>query len=701
VPQLSRIDTPTVAVVGADGRLLVPTRPAEGHDTTDLVVDDLETVAHYRRVLALDNPGSALRGRVDLTLLRRAGDGSWIEAKAETAGGDVVFEEGEQIGMRIANRSDRSVYPAVLDLGLAYKVGQAGPYFGKEELKPGASVEVLDITLGIPPTFPFGRDADTTEGGIEVVKLFAPTAPSDYTGLLQPGITRDMLPQAAAEDWTTVTRPFRLRKPTSGETLAAGGGSIEAGGVQLATSGVQGKAVSLGAGGGRTDAAGRPWPELEAVLGEQTLDVQTAIALADVQPAAGTRGVEATPPALALRPPAPAPGEGQMILNRDASGITTWHFAPASRGLDDERREYRIERNVVVAGEPGDDDTRGIGALVAKKLLKVLVFPLIEPAIGEVADFFAGKWEAKKRPYGLRYSTPDDFRQPGGAPVQPSDWEKLSGKRSLLLVHGTFSRSHSGFGELPRETFEDLYRRYEGRVIALEHPTLSETPRQNVEWLFEQIGADTDLELDIVCHSRGGLVSRTLAERQSELSLGSRTLRVRRVIFVATPNAGTALADGKHLGDLLDRYTNLLSFVPDNGVTDVLEGIVTVAKMLAVGAMKGLDGLQAMVPDGTFQKWLNAGPAPQGTTYCALAADYEPSAPALKSFLTDGVMDTIFRALGNDLVVPTDGVFAKNGAGLFPIESRHVFAKEEGVVHTKFFANRTTQEKLLTWLQQQ
>src|SRR4029079_7160899 len=142
--------------------------------------------------------------------------------------------------------------------------------------------------------------------------------------------------------------------------------------------------------------------------------------------------------------------------------------------------------------------------------------------------------------------------------------------------------------------------------------------------------------------------------------------------------------------DLIDRYTNLLSLVPDIGVSDVLDGIVTVAKMLAVGAMKGLDGLQWMVPDGKFQKWLNAGPAPQGTTYCALAADYEPTAPALKSFVSDGVMDTIFKKLGNELVVPTDGVYEKNGAGLFPIASRHVFAKDDDVTHTKFFANRTT-----------
>ena len=42
------------------------------------------------------------------------------------------------------------------------------------------------------------------------------------------------------------------------------------------------------------------------------------------------------------------------------------------------------------------------------------------------------------------------------------------------------------------------------------------------------------------------------------------------MVQVAAPNAGTVLADRKHLSDLLDRVTNLAQFVPDNGVTDTL-----------------------------------------------------------------------------------------------------------------------------------
>jgi pimeloyl-ACP methyl ester carboxylesterase len=465
--------------------------------------------------------------------------------------------------------------------------------------------------------------------------------------------------------------------------------------VQLSGVGVDAKAEVLKPGeGGGTQAFDPDTGDLAGLLGDESVEIQSTVELKDVAPEEGARSAET--PSIELRAPSPGEEMGQMLLVKDEAGVLTWHFAQPTRGLGDERT-YVIDRRVFVAPQP--DGTRGLGSAVASKLLNVVVFPLIDPVAGKVADYFAGSWEAKKRPYRLRWSTPDDFTTPGGTDVQPADWDRLHKQRALLLVHGTFSRSHSGFGRLPRETFEELHRHYEGRVVALDHFTLSHTPRENVEWLLAQIPDGRELELDIVCHSRGGLVARTLAERQSELSLGSRRLSVGRVVFVASPNAGTTLADADHLGDLIDLYTNLLNFIPDNGVTDILPCIVTVVKMIAVGAVKGLDGLTAMAPGGDFLLTLNAGAAPEGVSYRALAADSEPGNAGFAAFARDALMDRIFKA-GNDLVVPTDGVFAENGAGLFPIADTecHVFKTGDGVSHTTFFSNRATQEKLKEWL---
>jgi hypothetical protein len=207
---------------------------------------------------------------------------------------------------------------------------------------------------------------------------------------------------------------------------------------------------------------------------------------------------------------------------------------------------------------------------------------------------------------------------------------------------------------------------------------------------------DAKLDIDIVCHSRGGLVSRVLNEKQSELSLGSRSIHVGRIVFVGSPNAGTLLADGKHMGDFIDTYTNLLNFIPDAGVSDVITGIVTVAKSLAVGAVGGLKGLQSMRPEGDFNKWMNGGDRASDTRYFALTSDYTPSAAGLVS-VKNRLMDLIFKG-PNDLVVPTDGVFADNGSGFFPIEDKFVFRGTDSLAHTEFFGSRAARDRILGWL---
>jgi hypothetical protein len=102
---------------------------------------------------------------------------------------------------------------------------------------------------------------------------------------------------------------------------------------------------------------------------------------------------------------------------------------------------------------------------------------------------------------------------------------------------------------LPRDFVATLVERYEGRVLALDHPTLSVTPTENVQWLAKMIDglpAGRPLDLDVVAHSRRGLVGRVMCERPSDAGLDPRRLHLRTLVMVATPNAGTPLADRKH-----------------------------------------------------------------------------------------------------------------------------------------------------------
>ena len=484
------------------------------------------------------------------------------------------------------------------------------------------------------------------------------------------------------------------------------GNTVQVGRSLLRTPGLAGTAEALDPlAGSQLRDGEQATAEFEQALANEGVQPQETIEITGAQElptgAGPTRSTRLDEAAVELEVPHPGDAFGQAVIAVDETGVITWNIpVDAADRLDTTRGgdtlTYVLRRHV--APPPEDGATRGLIGAVGKKLLKVVVFPLVDPLIGAVAEHFAGRWEEAKRPYRVRSFTPDDYTAAEGAPIGADRWRELAGPdRTLLLIHGTFSRAHAAFGGMPAGLVHELHRRYDGRVVAFDHFTLSEDPRDNVEWLMRSLPDDADLTFDVLCHSRGGLVARVLGEKLGEVSAGARSVALDRVVFVAAPNAGTVLADAGRVGDLVDRYTTVLNLFPDNGVTEALEAVITVVKQLAVGAVGGLEGIQSMRPRGPFLEWLNDGPR-GAATYHALGADYEPTAPGLLSFVRDGVMDRIFGAAANDLVVPTAGVHAENGSGFFPIAEPYEFATAAGVNHSGFFRNQTAQERILEWL---
>ena len=151
------------------------------------------------------------------------------------------------------------------------------------------------------------------------------------------------------------------------------------------------------------------------------------------------------------------------------------------------------------------------------------------------------------------------------------------------------------------------------------------------------------------------------------------------------------------MSHLIDRYTTWAAWLPTPGIVDVFEGLLSVVKQFAVGVFEGLAGLKSMDPGGEYLKALNTGRAAPATRYFALAANYDPIDPNLRSFAHNMFMDEIFQR-DNDLVVPTASVWDSNGAGLFPIQDRHIFAKTDGVDHGGYFSSTIGQERILSWL---
>ena len=400
------------------------------------------------------------------------------------------------------------------------------------------------------------------------------------------------------------------------------------------------------------------------------------------------------------------PGEsfGQAILYEAEDGTISWHFSQETTAAGVTRGgamlTYRIPREVVVSDpdevEPGGQ--RGVLGAVGKKILKVLVFRIIDEASQYVGDKLARRYEAQHRQHRLRSFTPDDFAGPGTGALSTAALARMAEGRALLFVHGTASTSHGGFGRIPPDVFTELYQRYDGRVLAFDHPTVSVSPTENVAWLAGQLDGlgDRRLTVDIVSHSRGGLVSRLLTEHPD--LVGGR-IDVGRLVMVATPNAGTELAHAERIGQLLNRMTSLLQLVPSNGVTDALDIILAVVKQVAVGAFKGLDGIMAMNPDGEFLTDVLNRPSTATAQYFAAAANFEPpqGSPLLR-VARDGVTDVVFGSTQNDLVVPKDGVYTVPGASSFPITERLVFEAPDGVDHSSYWTRPAFGEKLLGWL---
>ncbi|MEZ2296408.1 esterase/lipase family protein [Variovorax sp. RCC_210] len=415
---------------------------------------------------------------------------------------------------------------------------------------------------------------------------------------------------------------------------------------------------------------------------------------------------------------------GQLVLSVDDAGALHWHLpepatptatapssgspsapsAPVSRGGGGGVKRFRIPAQVApppaLASDSGTQ--RSVLGLVGRKLLKVLVYPLTDPVLGAVGEHFVGRWEDKNRPYAVRSFTPQDYQ---GAPAvrhTPDTLAALAAQGpALLFVHGTFSTSSAGFGALPSPTLDALHQRYGGRVFAFDHPSVSVDPEANVRWLLGQLPPG-GIDLDIVCHSRGGLVSRVLAETPPAPGMDTARARVRRLVFGAAPNNGTVLADPDHMVAMVDRLTTLLALFPTGPVTETLEALVTVVKVIAHGALKGLDGLASMRPQGEFLGRVNAGTAAPAD-YFAIASNYSAIDTGLRGLVaggTDLLLDTVFGEAGNDLVVPTEGVFQTNGSSRFPLDAGRVllFEPREGVSHTTLFQNEKVSQRLLAWL---
>ncbi|UCF66810.1 MAG: hypothetical protein JSV80_13640 [Acidobacteriota bacterium] len=303
--------------------------------------------------------------------------------------------------------------------------------------------------------------------------------------------------------------------------------------------------------------------------------------------------------------------------------------------------------------------------------------------------------------------------------------------RLLLFVHGTFSSTRGSFGALSQSAWgRALLRRASERydaVLGFDHRTLSEDPLSNAVAVLdalERLRGAHPLEIDIVAFSRGGLVARSLIEHLLPVTQG--LAKIGRVVFVASTNGGTRLAEPDNWHRLADLYTNLalaafrlIALAPQAKLpAELLGGLISsvgaLVKYLATHTTSeaAVPGLAAMEPDGRFVTELNrtqpGQPSPGEARYYAVTATFDARLALdgetiaqlphkLLLMIADGLVDQLMGT-ANDLVVDLPSMTAIDPPARERIKDRLEFDSRAEVFHTVYFTRPELADSLTRWL---
>jgi hypothetical protein len=319
-----------------------------------------------------------------------------------------------------------------------------------------------------------------------------------------------------------------------------------------------------------------------------------------------------------------------------------------------------------------------------------------------------------------RLSPARGLRQVKKAKLVPVTRESYTG-RTLLLVHGTFSSNDHLLAELlatPRgRQLVDRAEKHYDQVLAFDHPTLAVGPLFNALELSRLFAKSTHA-VDVVAHSRGGLVARWWLE-----ALGAGVGGPARAVLVGSPVAGTSLAAGPRIRAGIDLLTNFGSALAGamnlaGAANPFLTAPVAILRVLL--SVTGLaaklpvpDAMVAMIP-GLFAQAairnngeltrLRAGPSLRPVKYHAVRANFEPKDEGWKFWryfrkttLADPLADHVFDG-ENDLVVDTASMtdLGKTGAELVDTWD---FGTTPDVHHLNYFRQPETLEFIARSLQ--
>ncbi len=226
-----------------------------------------------------------------------------------------------------------------------------------------------------------------------------------------------------------------------------------------------------------------------------------------------------------------------VTLTKDADGVLRW------------------EDGVIPFSRPGRRMRRGPGAVTSGETVKQLKFEKLR--LNEIALMLESLDQKLTPNLGK-------LRRVTGA--NSSAWETIerpaatkASQRILIFIHGTFSSNDHVVGaelvtsddgkKLMDKLVKGAKKPYD-EVLAFDHPTLSVSPMLNALDL-SRLFANTKAQVDVVCHSRGGLVTRWWLE------VFERNAKPGNVVLVGSPLGGTSLADPTRLRSGVEFLANI------------------------------------------------------------------------------------------------------------------------------------------------
>ncbi len=314
-----------------------------------------------------------------------------------------------------------------------------------------------------------------------------------------------------------------------------------------------------------------------------------------------------------------------------------------------------------------------IGDLVGKRVLVLLKSPIERGLLEALA-----RAEGEPAVLALR----DTLAPLGGA----EQWRALlppgAERRAMLFLHGLASTAAKSGGA---ELLPHLAAGYDA-LLGYDHPTLTQDPLANARDLLARIPDDVQLALDVVAHSRGGLVARCLAE----LAERRPNIRVRTLITCGTPHAGTKLANAEYWDRLIS-----IGMTAAAGLAVVSGAAVWVPKLLeyvlkaAAQGVLALPGIGALAPGSDLIKRLDSGDTARGAErYVTVASSFTIFQPGIN--LAEGLRSLAAQAFfdaPNDLVVQTSSMLA---SPRFPAEGH----RKVGGDHFSYFSDEADRELL-------